>query len=82
MKKIIAALLLCCFALTSLTGCGNEAEAVQEILWTNDAYDSAETYDVIVVGGGTAGMYSPYPIEVTVGGATVFVVPVEQFVKV
>ena len=50
MKKIIAALLLCCFALTSLTGCGNEAEAVQEILWTNDAYDSAETYDVIVVG--------------------------------
>lgn len=25
--------------------------------------------------------YSPYPIEVMVGGATVFVLPVEQFVK-
>lgn len=32
--------------------------------------------------GGAAGMYAPYPIEVTVGGATVFVLDVEQFVKV
>lgn len=31
--------------------------------------------------GGTAGTYMPYPIEVMVGGATIFVVPVEQFVK-
>ena len=31
--------------------------------------------------GGTAGMYAPYPIEVTVGGATVFVLTVDQFVK-
>ena len=31
--------------------------------------------------GGTAGMYAPYPIEVTVGGATVFVMTVDQFVK-
>lgn len=31
---------------------------------------------------GTSGTgYSHYPIEVTVGGATVFVLPVEQFVK-
>lgn len=35
----------------------------------------------ITMGGGTAGMYSSYPIEVTVGGATVFVLTVEQFVK-
>ena len=35
----------------------------------------------VTMGGGTAGMYSPYPIEVTVGGATVFVVTVDQFVK-
>ena len=31
--------------------------------------------------GGTAGMYASFPIEVTVGGATVFVMTVDQFVK-
>ena len=31
--------------------------------------------------GGSAGMYTPYPLEVTVGGATVFVLSVDQFVK-
>jgi uncharacterized protein YaaQ len=29
--------------------------------------------------GGSADAYVPYPIEVSVGGATVFVLPVEQF---
>lgn len=32
--------------------------------------------------GGATGMYAPYPIEVTVGGATVFVMSVEKFVKI
>lgn len=31
--------------------------------------------------GGTTGVYAPYPIEVMVGGATVFVLNVEQFIK-
>ena len=31
---------------------------------------------------GVNGVYSPYPIEVMVGGATVFVLNVEQFVKI
>ena len=30
---------------------------------------------------GTTGVYVPYPVEVMVGGATVFVIDVEQFVK-
>ena len=30
---------------------------------------------------GTSNVYVPYPIEVMVGGATVFVLEVEQFVK-
>ena len=30
---------------------------------------------------GTSGVYAPYPLEVVVGGATVFVLDVEQFVK-
>ena len=29
----------------------------------------------------TTGVYVPYPIEVMVGGATVFVLNVEQFIK-
>lgn len=31
--------------------------------------------------GGNAESYVPYPVEVQVGGATVFIVPVEQFVQ-
>lgn len=31
--------------------------------------------------GASGGGYSPYPVEVTVGGATVFILSVEQFVK-
>lgn len=30
---------------------------------------------------GVSGVYSPYPIEVTVGGATVFTLTVDQFLK-
>ena len=32
--------------------------------------------------GGATGMYAPYPIEVTVGGATVFDDSVDQFLKI
>lgn len=32
--------------------------------------------------GSASGMYMPYPIEVEVGGATVFVLDVDQFYKV
>ncbi|PYZ91531.1 hypothetical protein CR194_19555 [Salipaludibacillus keqinensis] len=31
--------------------------------------------------GGNADSYVPYPVEVQVGGATVFILPVEQFEK-
>lgn len=31
---------------------------------------------------GAAGVYVPYPIEVMVGGATIFVLNVEQFTKI
>ncbi len=34
-----------------------------------------------VTAGSAAGMYAPMPIEVTVGGATVFVMEVAQFAK-
>lgn len=31
---------------------------------------------------GSTGVYMPYPVEVTVGGATIFVLDVEQFTKI
>lgn len=31
---------------------------------------------------GTTGVYVPYPIEVSVGGATIFVVDVDKFMKI
>ena len=31
---------------------------------------------------GASGVYVPYPIEVMVGGAIIFVVPVEKFIKI
>ena len=34
-----------------------------------------------MAGNGSTGAYVPYPIEVMVGGATVFVMNVEQFIK-
>ena len=34
------------------------------------------------MGGSASGVYVPYPIRVTVGGATVFVLEVSQFLKV
>ena len=31
---------------------------------------------------GTTGVYVPYPVEVMVGGATIFVLNVDQFIKI
>ena len=31
---------------------------------------------------GSTGVYVPYPIEVVVGGATIFVLNVEKFIKI
>ena len=35
-----------------------------------------------MIGGMSHGEYSSFPIEVTVGGATLFVLSVDQFLKV
>ncbi|KKB35313.1 cyclic-di-AMP receptor [Bacillus thermotolerans] len=45
--------------------------------------DNCQSRDQVVAPvspmGGNADSYVPYPVEVPVGGATVFVLPVEQF---
>lgn len=35
-----------------------------------------------MIGGAVSGDYSSYPVEVTVGGATLFILTVDQFLKV
>ena len=35
-----------------------------------------------MIGGSVSGDYSSYPVEVTIGGATLFVLTVDQFLKV
>ena len=39
------------------------------------------TATIATTGGVSGSGYSPYPVEVTVGGATVFILSVDQFVK-
>lgn len=47
--------------------------------------DNCESREQIVTApnpvSGATGVFVPYPIEVTVGGATVFVVDVEKYIK-
>ena len=40
------------------------------------------TASQLPAGGMAASAYTPYPIEITVGGATIFVLTVDQFIKV
>jgi len=35
-----------------------------------------------MIGGAVSGDYSSYPVEVTIGGATLFILTVDQFLKV
>jgi len=38
--------------------------------------------ELVSIGSIGTATYSPFPVEVTVGGATIFVLPVERFEKV
>lgn len=63
---------------------GVEKEKVEEVI--NVIKDVCSTRKQVVSSptpmGSTSSIYVPYPIEVEVGGATVFVVDVDQFVKI
>lgn len=62
---------------------GVEKEKVDEVLSLIE--ETCKTREQIVSTpspmAGTSGVYVPYPIEVQVGGATIFVVDVDKFVK-
>jgi uncharacterized protein YaaQ len=64
---------------TFLIGTDDEkVEDVLEIIKTNCKAREQLVAPVSPMGG-NADAYVPYPVEIQVGGATVFVVPVEQF---
>ncbi|OIJ17569.1 hypothetical protein BKP37_03505 [Anaerobacillus alkalilacustris] len=62
---------------------GTEDERVDDVL--EIIKDSCKNRDQLVAPvspmGGNADTYIPYPVNVKVGGATVFVLPVDQFEK-
>jgi uncharacterized protein YaaQ len=57
-----------------------EVEQVLEIIKDN-CQSREQLVAPISPMGGNADSYVPYPVEVQVGGATVFILPVEQFEK-
>jgi uncharacterized protein YaaQ len=60
---------------------GIEDERIQEVMLVIKANCKVRDQLVTPVSplGGTTDSYIPFPVEVQVGGAAVFVVPVEQF---
>lgn len=63
---------------------GVEKEKVDELLAVIE--DTCKTREQVVTSpspvAGSTGVYVPYPVEVEVGGATVFVVDVDKFLKI
>ncbi len=63
---------------------GVEPEKVDDLISViSDVCKSrSQTLTTPIPPTGSAGVFIPYPVEVTVGGATVFVVDIDRFVKV
>ncbi|MCG7421081.1 cyclic-di-AMP receptor [Macrococcus epidermidis] len=61
--------------------CGVEDERVNELLAliNGTCGNREQVVTPVTPMGGNADAYIPYPVEVEVGGATVFVMPIEQF---
>lgn len=63
---------------------GVEEEKVDNVL--NSIEDICKTREQVVTTSspvaGSTGVYVPYPVEVEVGGATIFVVDVDKFIKI
>lgn len=61
---------------------GTEDEKVDEVIKIVAQHSKKRTQMVPAATSYGAGLYSSFPIEVTVGGATIFVTDVERFEKV
>lgn len=63
---------------------GVEEEKVEDVIdIIRDICKSRkQTYTTPILPTGSAGVFIPYPVDVVVGGATVFVVDIDRFEKV
>jgi uncharacterized protein YaaQ len=63
---------------------GAEKEKVDEVIQIIESKSKSrkQTINSSVTPNGMGGMFIPYPVEVVVGGATIFVLNVERFEKV
>ena len=61
---------------------GVEDDKVQEVIAEISAHSSRRTQIVPSASTMDMGLYASFPVEVTVGGSTIFVLNVEQFEKV
>ncbi len=57
---------------------GTEDEKVDKVIKIIEEHSKSRK-ELVSIGTAT---YSPFPVEVTVGGATIFVLPVDRFEKV
>lgn len=61
--------------------CGTEDDKVEKAIGIIDTYSKKRKQMVPSSASYGLGMYTSFPVEVSVGGATVFVTDVEQFKK-
>lgn len=62
--------------------CGTEDEKVDEVIRIVAEHSRQRTQKVPSTASYGVGMYTAFPIEVSVGGATIFVTDVDRFEKV
>lgn len=62
--------------------CGTEDEKVEKFMAILEEHSKTRTQIVPSSAAYGAGLYSAFPVEVAVGGATVFVMNVDQFYKI
>lgn len=63
---------------------GVEKERVEELIAVISQVCKVrkQTYSTPIPPTGSAGVFIPYPVEISVGGAILFVLDVDQFVKI
>lgn len=61
--------------------CGTDDNKVEEVIDIVGTYSKKRTQMVPSSASYGVGMYTSFPVEVQVGGATIFVIDVEQFKK-
>ena len=85
-SKLVSKLMQNGFSVTKLATTGGVDESrIDEAVHTIESVCKSRkqlTTATTMIGGAVSGDYSSYPVEVTIGGATLFILTVDQFLKV